>query len=109
MLLAPVSHLFKLYYNYTYVILHFKIICNFTDVILHICLMNKNLYTFYVAILENEVVCFDTNLKLFVEQFNKLVPDSRNYDWFYRQFKSKGDKFSHEFSGSKVYFFQKVV
>lgn len=70
--------------------------------------MIRDLKSFYVAIIDNEVVCFDTNLKLFIEQFNKLVPDSRNYAWFYRQFKISS-KFSHEFAGSKVYFFQKVV
>jgi len=70
--------------------------------------MIRDLKAFYVAIIENEVVCFDTNLKLFVEQFGKLAPDSRNYDWFYRQFKAS-DKFSHTFNGNNVYFFQKVV
>lgn len=70
--------------------------------------MNKNLYTFYVAIIDNEVVCFETNLKAFSIQFAKTVSDERNYDWFHRKFKA-GVKFSYTFKGDKVYFFQKVV
>lgn len=69
--------------------------------------MIRDLKAFYVAIIDNEVVCFETNLSLFVERFNKMQPTSRNYDWFYRQFKTK-TRFNTELS-CKSYFFQKVV
>lgn len=70
--------------------------------------MIRDLKAFYVAIINNEVVCFNTNLKLFVEEFTKIASDSRNYDWFYRQFKADS-KFTHQFNGDKTYYFQKVV
>jgi hypothetical protein len=69
--------------------------------------MNPNLKALYVAIHENKVEIFDTNLKLFVEQINIAHKDSRNYDWFYRAF-SKGNDFQATING-KEYFFQKLL
>jgi len=69
--------------------------------------MNINLKAFYVAIINNEVFCYETNLTKFVSVFIKKNPTARNYDWFYRQFK-KSSYFHHNVDG-KCYYFQKVV
>jgi hypothetical protein len=69
--------------------------------------MNDRIGSFYVVVFNNEVICFDTNLKLFVEQFNKMMPQSRNYDWFYRAFK-KESKFSQVIGGNE-YYFQRLI
>jgi hypothetical protein len=49
--------------------------------------MIRDLKSLYTAVVDNKVVLFDTNLKLFVESLNKLEPESRNYDFYYREFK----------------------
>lgn len=69
--------------------------------------MIRDLKAFYVAILDNEVVCFETNLKKFVPVFAKLESSARNYDWFYRRFKAS-QRFTIDIGG-KAYWFQKVV
>lgn len=69
--------------------------------------MNNNLRDLYVAIVNNEIVCFETNLKEFQIAFEKMEPSTRNYQWFYREFK-KTTYFKLELSG-KDYYFQKVV
>lgn len=73
----------------------------------HICRMIRDLKAFYVAIVKNKVICYDTNLRLFQEKFSAIEKDSRNYDWFYREFK-KSEQFSITIT-DKEYFFQKVV
>lgn len=70
-------------------------------------MVNNNLKALYVAIVENEIVCFDTNLADFHAQFLKMEPTTRIYQWFYREFK-KMPHFKLEISG-KTYYFQKVV
>ena len=69
--------------------------------------MNTSLTALYAAIHNNRVEVIDTNLKLFVEQINKLHADSRNYAWFYRAF-TANDYFTTIIAG-KEYHFQKVV
>jgi len=69
--------------------------------------MNERITSFYIVIANNEVVCFETNLKLFVVEVNKNIPESKNYDWFYRTFK-KLSKFKLTF-GDQEYFFQRLI
>lgn len=68
--------------------------------------MTRDLKSLYVAIVDNEVICFETNLKRFVEMFTGLEPKSRNYAWFYRSF-DKQTRFELLID-SKQYFMQKV-
>jgi hypothetical protein len=68
--------------------------------------MNERIGALYVAVIDNEVICFETNLKLFVTLFTASVPKARNYDWFYRAFK-KEKRFS-QIIDSKEYYFQKL-
>lgn len=68
--------------------------------------MNERIGALYVAVIDNEVVCFETNLKLFVLLFTQSVPEARNYDWFYRAFK-KEKRFPQTIAG-KEYYFQKL-
>lgn len=49
--------------------------------------MIRDLKSLYTAVVDNKVVLFDTNLRLFVEGLNKLEPNTRNYDYYYREFK----------------------
>lgn len=69
--------------------------------------MNERIGALYVAVIDNEVVCFETNLKLFAALFSQSVPEARNYDWFYRAFK-KEIRFSQVIN-NKEYYFQKLV
>jgi hypothetical protein len=69
--------------------------------------MNSRIGSFYVAIQNNEVIAFETNLKEFIRLVNAAVPGTRNYDWFYRRFDSDS-KFSISI-GSEEYFFQKLI
>lgn len=69
--------------------------------------MNKDVKYLYIAIKDNKVVCFDTNLKNFVEKFLLIEPEARNYDYFYRKFK-KVDSFELDMNGGKKYFMQKL-
>lgn len=49
--------------------------------------MIRDLKSLYTVIVDNKVVLFETNLKLFIERLNKIEPESRNYDYYYREFK----------------------
>lgn len=69
--------------------------------------MNQFLKSLYVAINDNEVVCFETNLKQFSEQFLKVEPMSRNYYWFFRKFE-KNVRFCYTFN-NREYWFQKLI
>lgn len=70
--------------------------------------MNKELKKAFVAIKNNRVVIFDTNLKDFINKLNELEPNSRNYMYYYREF---GKKKVLEYVNSKgeVYVLQQVV
>lgn len=70
--------------------------------------MNTNITALYVAITENRAVFFETNLKKFVTELNKLEPKSRNYDYYYRQF-DKSDVVQFVNSKDKVYVLQKLL
>lgn len=68
--------------------------------------MNKDVKYLYIAIIDNKVVAFDTNLKMFVEKFMQ-VEKIRNYDYFYRKFK-KEDLFEYNTESGKLYTIQKL-
>lgn len=69
--------------------------------------MNKDVKYLYIAIKDNKVVCFDTNLKNFVEKFLLVEKEARNYDYFYRKFKRE-DSFEVDIIDGKKYFIQKL-
>lgn len=68
--------------------------------------MNKDVKYLYIVIKDNKVVCFDTNLKNFVEKFLLIEKEARNYDYFYRKFKRE-DSFEADIDDKK-YFMQKL-
>lgn len=68
--------------------------------------MNKRIGSIYVAVKDNEVIAYETNLKLFVELVSQISPKARNYDWFYRSFE-KSIRFS-TLIGEDEYHFQKL-
>lgn len=70
--------------------------------------MIRDLKSLYVLINANKVIVFDTNLKSFVEKLNEFESDSRNYDYYYRQFKKLN---TIEFTNSKgvEYHLQKLL
>ena len=51
--------------------------------------MIRDLKGFYVAILDNEVVCYGTNLLRFHSGFKELEPNIKSYSYFYREFKKR--------------------
>lgn len=70
--------------------------------------MIRDLKSLYVAIKDNEVVLFETNLKKFLIEFNKIEPDCRNYDYYYREFKKM--KMLHYLNKKEEnYFIQKLL
>ncbi len=69
--------------------------------------MIRDLKSFYVAIKDNEVVAFETNLQKFVPLIEAKEKEARNYQWFYREFK-KSTYFKLTLGG-KDYFFQRVI
>ncbi|MGB2528555.1 hypothetical protein [Flagellimonas sp. SN16] len=69
--------------------------------------MIRDLKALYTAVVDNEVVLFETNLKLFVEKLNKMEPSSRNYQYYYRQFQKK--KLLTQELGSKKYHIQELM
>lgn len=56
---------------------------------------------------DNEVILVESNLKRFVLIVNENFQGSRNYDWFFREFKKKVH-FSSVIGGEQ-YYFQKVI
>lgn len=68
--------------------------------------MNSQLRSLFVAVIDNEVICFDTNLVAFSKAFVKYEPQSPNYDKFHRLFKKP--RFALTLS-DKTYYFQKLV
>ncbi|MDG5490539.1 hypothetical protein [Psychroserpens sp. SPM9] len=70
--------------------------------------MIRDLKSLYAVIVENKVVVFETNLKLFVEKFNELEKESRNYDYYYRQFKKK-ETLEFENTNGVKYHLQKLL
>lgn len=69
--------------------------------------MNKDVKYLYIAIKDNKVVCFDTNLKNFVEKFLLIEKEARNYDYFYRKFK-KENLFEYNSDSGMIYIIQKL-
>lgn len=69
--------------------------------------MIRDLKAFYVAVVDNEIVCFDTNVAKFHAKLVKLEPKCAGYDSFYKYFKNK-PRFKLTLGG-KEYHFQKLV
>lgn len=69
--------------------------------------MMRDLTKLYVAILDNKVICFETNLKDFQKELDKIIPKCRNYDFFYREFK-KNKSFLYADNGKDIHMQQLV-
>lgn len=69
--------------------------------------MNKDVKYLYIVIKDNKVVCFDTNLKNFIEKFVLIDEDCRNYDYFYRKFKAY-DYFEYKTKNGESFMMQKM-
>lgn len=69
--------------------------------------MNHQLRSLFVAILNNEIVCVETNLSAFQREFEKREPGFRTYKQLLHKFKSERH-FATEIK-EKTYYFQKVV
>lgn len=70
--------------------------------------MIRDLKCFYVAIKNNEIVCYDTNLKLFLEKFGKMVPDLYSYSYYSKNFK-KTKIIPVNTKQKETYYLQKVI
>jgi hypothetical protein len=70
--------------------------------------MIRDLKCFYVAIKNNEVICFETNLKLFIEKFKNIEPKIKSYSHYLRAFNS-GENISFVNDKKETYFFQKLI
>tara|TARA_R110000868_G_scaffold225161_2_gene477430 strand:- start:1416 stop:1628 length:213 start_codon:yes stop_codon:yes gene_type:complete len=70
--------------------------------------MIRDLKSLYTAVVDNKVVLFDTNLKLFVKGLNKLELETRNYDYYYREFK-KSQQLVFQNNKGLTYHLQKLL
>lgn len=66
----------------------------------------KALKKLYVAIKDNEVVAFGTNLQDFVKVLNDMNISNRNYQFFYREFNKS--RFTMTDDDGSIYYLQKV-
>lgn len=69
--------------------------------------MIRDLKTFYVAICDNEVVCYETNLTKFVKCFKKMESEAKNYQFYNREFRAN-NTVTFVNKKRKVYFLQKL-
>lgn len=74
----------------------------------YICKMIRDLKSLYVAIVDNKAILFETNLKLFIEQLEKVESETRNYDYYYRRFKKSKEQTLVNSDG-KTYHLQKLL
>lgn len=70
--------------------------------------MVRDLKCLYVAIKNNEVVFFETNLYMFVHNFKKLELEIRSYSYYNAKFK-KENIIPFVNNNRETYFFQKVL
>ncbi len=70
--------------------------------------MIRDLKAFYVAINENKVVCYETNLFKFLECFKKVENDIKSYQYYRGRFKDDSI-IVYVNKERKVYFLQKVI
>lgn len=70
--------------------------------------MIRDLKTLYVAINENKVVFFDTNLSKFITGLKLLEPNIKSYQYYNKEFK-KNKTLIFVNRKNKVYFLQKVL
>lgn len=85
-----------------------KFIYNYLRIILYICFMLRDLNKLYVAIIENKVVCYETNLKDFHVKLATIAEGCRNYDFFYRKFRNNKN-FEYVDESGKMFYLQQVI
>ena len=69
--------------------------------------MIRDLKNLYVAIKNNKVVLFETNLKSFVSEFKKMESGVRSLGYYQRGFK-ESDFLSHVNKNGDLYLLQKA-
>ena len=70
--------------------------------------MIRDLKCLYVVIKNNEVVFFETNLYMFVQNFKKLEPDINSYSYYAKRFKEVSlIPFVNKYK--ETYFLQKIL
>lgn len=75
---------------------------------MYLCSMIRDLKSLYIVITGGKAVLFETNLKFFIEAFNRIEPKCRNYDFYYRGFK-KSDSMEFVNESGKKYTLQKLL
>ena len=71
-------------------------------------IMRKDINSFYVGMVDNMAVIWDTNLMSFWKQLRKLEPKSRYYDYYDDRFKEV-DKVEYVNPDGKKYVLQKII
>lgn len=69
--------------------------------------MIRDLKTFYVAVCNNEVVCYGTNLSKFIDCFKEMEKDIKSYQYYSKEFK-RSSTISFVSKERKTYFLQKL-
>lgn len=70
--------------------------------------MIRDLKAFYVAICENKVVHYDTNLSKFIDGFKLIEPSIKGYQYYNKEFK-RNSRIVFISENDRVYFLQKVI
>jgi hypothetical protein len=71
--------------------------------------MNSDLRKLYVAIIDNKVVCFNTNLSAFIRDFNNQHRGLKSLSFYTKEFKSKDVIVFFDEDEGKVYHLQKIL
>lgn len=70
--------------------------------------MIRDLKTLYIAIYDNKVVFFETNLLKFINGLKLIEPNLKGYQYYNREFK-KSKRLIFLTKTEKIYFLQKLL
>lgn len=70
--------------------------------------MIRDLKAFYVAINNNKVVCYETNLSKFLERFRTMENDIKSYQYYRSKFKENSIVVFVN-KEMEIFFLQKIV
>ncbi len=70
--------------------------------------MNKNIKRFYVAVKEDKVIFFESNLSEFINGIRLIIPNVKSLSFYDKAFKREDTIFHIDTFGKKVVF-QKLI
>jgi hypothetical protein len=71
--------------------------------------MIRDLKKLYVAVLDNKVILFDTNLKNFIASMKQIEPSVKSYSYYSKKFKNENTVGINDNKNVKTYWLQQLV